>query len=396
MHRGTSDNDRMLVPTERGGLYIHIAYCRKKCIYCDFFSAGDRIADWHRYVDALCSEFKERITEMVRPLRTIYFGGGTPSLMPVEEFLRLCGVLKPYMSEVEEFTIEVNPDDVEEEKLVSWKNAGVNRLSIGIQSFDDHILSSLGRQHDASAARMAFTRARRYFDNISVDLIFGLPGQTLDMWLRDIKEVIAIRPEHISAYSLMYEEGTALTVLRNNGRLEEISEDISERMFLTLIDQLRKAGYEHYETSNFALRGFRSRHNSSYWLQRPYLGLGPSAHSYDGFRIRKANRADIRSYIGYWTSMPYDENRTVAFYEKETLSDEELLEEYIMTRIRTREGISLDDFKNRFGELARRSLLEKCEPLVEQGLLTTDSERISIDEAAILISDTIILEMLKD
>lgn len=386
----------LIATSERGGLYIHVAYCRKKCIYCDFFSAGERIADWHKYVDALCSEFKERIIEMACPLRTVYFGGGTPSLMPGEEFHRLYEVLKPYMSEVQEFTVEVNPDDVDEEKLQTWKKAGVNRLSIGIQSFDDKILSSLGRLHGASSAKMAYRMARRYFDNISVDLIFGLPGQSLDMWIKDLKEVIAMHPEHISAYSLMYEEGTALTVLRDKGWLEETSEDTSEKMFILLINQLKKAGYEHYETSNFALPGFRSRHNSSYWLQSPYLGLGPSAHSYDGLRTRKANRADIRGYIGYWTSSPYGETRTDPFYEKETLTEEERLEEYVMTRMRVREGIPLDDFKNRFGWIACDSLLEKCKPLIEQGFLVADSESISIDESAILISDTLILEMLKD
>lgn len=386
----------LIATSERGGLYIHVPYCRRKCIYCDFFSAGERIADWHKYVDALCSEFKERIIEMVCPLRTVYFGGGTPSLMPVEEFHRLYGVLKPYMSEVEEFTVEVNPDDVDEEKLQTWKNAGVNRLSIGIQSFDDNILSSLGRLHNASSAKMAYRMARRYFDNISVDLIFGLPEQSLDMWKKDLKEAIAMHPEHISAYSLMYEEGTALTVLRDKGRIEEPSEDTSEKMFILLINQLKKAGYEHYETSNFALPGFRSRHNSSYWLQKPYLGLGPSAHSYDGLRTRKANRADIRGYIGYWTCSPHDETRTYPFYEKEILTEEELLEEYVMTRMRVREGIPLEDFKNRFGWIACVSLLEKCKPLIEQGVLIADSKRISIDESAILISDTVILEMLKD
>ena len=153
MQRGSEGVDNKESTSKRGGLYIHIAYCRKKCIYCDFFSAGDRIADWHRYVDAICSEFEERKIELACPIRTVYIGGGTPSLMPIDEFSRLCDFLKPYITDVEEFTIEVNPDDVDEKKLEIWKRKGVNRLSIGIQSFNDDVLSYLGRRHDSKTAR---------------------------------------------------------------------------------------------------------------------------------------------------------------------------------------------------------------------------------------------------
>ena len=387
-------SDCVEVAPEMGGLYIHIAYCRKKCIYCDFFSAGDRIADWHSYVDALCSEFNERIKELACPLRTVYIGGGTPSLMPCDEFLRLCDVLSPYLSEVEEFTIEVNPDDVCEEKLVVWKRAGVNRLSIGVQSFDDGVLRALGRRHDAATARQAYKCARSYFDNISIDLMFGLPGQTVDMWIRDLQKAIAMSPKHISAYSLMYEDGTALTIMRDNGRLDEASDDIYEKMFLILIDELKNAGYDHYETSNFALPGFRSIHNSSYWLQKPYLGLGPSAHSYDGYQTRKANRSDIRGFIEYWTKQTQENKNQPPFYDVEILSEEELIEEYIMTRMRTREGIPLEDFKNRFGKKAQDDLLSKSRRMRDEGYIMNNGKSISLSESAILISDKIIVDLL--
>lgn len=394
MFRRAEGFDCVKVTPERGGLYIHIAYCRKKCIYCDFFSAGDRIADWHRYVDALCSEFKERIKEMACPLRTVYIGGGTPSLMPEDEFLRLCHALSSYLVELEEFTIEVNPDDVCEEKLELWKSVGVNRISIGIQSFDNNMLKALGRRHDAATARQAYYHASRYFENISIDLMFGLPGQTVDMWKRDLREAIAMRPKHISAYSLMYEEGTALTLMRNDGRLEEASDDISEKMFLILIDELKKAGYDHYEISNFALPGFRSIHNFSYWFQKPYLGLGPSAHSYDGYRTRKANNTDIRGFIDYWTNHSQEYKNNVPFYETEILSDEELIEEYVMTRMRTREGIYLEDFKKRFGKKALDYLLSKSKGRQDEGFLVNDGKSISLSESAILISDRIIVDLL--
>ncbi len=388
--------DDKKVFSERGGLYIHIAYCRKKCIYCDFFSAGDRIADWKRYVDALCSEFKHRIKEMACPLRTVYIGGGTPSLMPSEEFARLCSSLNPYIQDIEEFTIEVNPDDVCEEKLEVWKAAGVNRLSIGIQSFNDDVLSALGRRHDAATARHAYQLARKYVNNISVDLMFGLPGQTIGMWMHDLKEAIKLKPEHISAYSLMYEEGTALTVMRNSGRLTEAPEDTSEQMFLILIDKLKKAGYDHYETSNFSMSGYRSLHNSSYWLQLPYIGLGPSAHSYDGRKKRRANRADIRSYLDYWSPCGQEKKGSTPIFEMEHLSFGELIEEYVMTRMRMKEGIPLDDFRSRFGEPAYISLMNNSQPLLERGVLITNGKNISIRESEILISDSILLDMLAD
>ncbi len=381
---------------ERGGLYIHVAYCRSKCIYCDFFSAGDRIADWHGYVDAICSEFKDRIKEMACPLRTIYIGGGTPSLMPGSEFRRLVDALRPYLTNVEEFTIEVNPDDVCEESLELWKSLGVNRISMGVQSFNDKILKTLGRRHDALTSKRAYQLARQYFDNISIDLMFGLPGQTFEMWKEDLQKAIGMRPEHVSAYSLMYEEGTALTVMRDKGRVNEAPEELSEKMFLLLTDELKKAGYEHYETSNFSLPGFRSIHNSSYWQQMPYLGLGPSAHSYDGRNTRKANRADLRGYLTYWNSNHAEKRKSVPFYETEILTREELLEEYVMTRMRMSDGIPLEDFRFRFGDRAYKSLIARCQPLIDRGCLLYDKNHIAIKESEILISDSIILDMLVD
>lgn len=390
--------DGLAACSEGGGLYLHIAYCRRKCIYCDFFSAGDRIADWHRYVDALCAELEDRKQELAYPLRTIYIGGGTPSLMPIEEFFRLSDALLPYREQLEEFTIEVNPDDVNTEKLEAWKRGGVSRLSMGIQSFDDGLLSSIGRRHDAYTARRAYAMAREWFDNISIDLMFGLPGQTVDMWKDDLSEAISMAPEHISAYSLMYEEGTALTALRDNGKIVETPDEISERMFLILIQSLKNAGYERYETSNFALSGFRSHHNSSYWLQRPYLGLGPSAHSYDGLRTRRANKGDLRGYLDYWAPMPCDgksmqnhEKREI--YEEEVLTDEELRDEYILTRMRTCEGIAFDDFERRFGKSLLKRLKDKSNRLKEMGLVDIYGARVCVSESAVMRSDSVILEL---
>lgn len=334
---------------------------------------------------------------MAYPLRTIYIGGGTPSLMPADEFIRLSEALKPYMDRVEEFTIEVNPDDVTDEMLDVWKRGGVNRISIGVQSLDNGLLSAMGRRHDSYTALTAYDRARQYFDNISVDLMFGLPGQTLRMWINDIRKIISLRPEHISAYSLMYEEGTALTALRDSGRMSEASEELSENMFVSLITELKNAGYEHYETSNFALPGFRSRHNSSYWYQSPYLGIGPSAHSYDGLRTRKSNRADLRGYLDYWKPLQGEASSKIRHMENimdiECLTDEELKEEYILTRLRTCEGIDLEDFKIRFGESEYSRLISRSERRIKDGSLIAYDNHLALAENAILISDSVILDL---
>lgn len=370
-----------------------------KCIYCDFYSVGDRIADWSGYVDALIAELNHRISELPLPLQTIYIGGGTPSLMPRKDFLRLCEALKPYMDDVEEFTIEVNPDDVTPEMLRVWRQGRVNRLSMGIQSFDDNLLKAIRRRHSADTARNAYNMAREVFDNVSVDLIYGLPGQTLEIWRKDVEEAISMGPQHISSYSLMYEEGTALTLLRDRGVVSETPEDTSEEMMRILIAMLHHAGYEHYEISNFALPGFRSRHNSSYWQGTPYLGLGPSAHSYDGNRTRSANKADIRAYLKRWqgckdngeatdNGMIQDEVLT-----REILSEEELLEEHVMLRLRTREGIDLEEFRKSFGESALERLLKNGEKYLADGSLVLSAGHLFIAEDAMLISDAIILAL---
>lgn len=372
-----------------GGLYIHIAFCRKKCIYCDFYSIGERKADWHGYVDALIEEFHFRTAELPSPLRTVYIGGGTPSLMPSGEFLRLCDAIAPYAKNVVEFTLEVNPDDVTPEKLNVWKGGGVNRLSMGVQSFNDDILESIRRRHNAEAAVDAYYMAKGIFGNISIDLIFGIPGQTPEMWKDDIRKAVYMKPEHISAYSLMYEPETALTLLRDRGEVTEAPEDVSETMMKILIQELSDCGYDHYEISNFALPGFRSSHNSSYWHGKPYLGLGPSAHSYDGNRCRSANKADLGSYLRHWSHSASSDGLII----REYLSDEELLEEYIMTRLRTKEGINLEDFRRRFGNQEYLKLLNNSEWYLKSGSLSMQAGQLSISESAVLISDSIILAL---
>lgn len=376
------------------GIYVHIPYCARKCLYCDFYSEGVIRADWPRYVDALLAELRMRHNDIHPDTSyTLYIGGGTPSLMPDAEFLRLAKGIHEITGMVpQEFTVEVNPDDVTDERCVAWKQAGVNRVSMGVQSLDDNELKAIGRRHDSATARRAYATLRRYFDNISLDLMFGLPGQTPESLRQTLKEMIEMAPEHISAYSLMYEERTALTRMRDTGRVEEVGEDVSVEMFGIVNATLAEAGYERYEISNYAKPGRRSRHNSAYWQGCAYIGLGAGAHSYDGKSTRLYNRPDARAYMDAMEAR-LPEKVT----EVEVLAEEELREEMIMTRLRTREGLDLKEYGERFGLQPLMQLMSRARPMVaNKSLKVTEAEgvkRLSLTEAGCVISDTIISEL---
>lgn len=371
------------------GVYVHVPFCRRRCVYCDFYSVGERLADWPGYVGAILSEARKRIPQL--SLRTdhdttLYIGGGTPSLMPSECFARLSSGLLDLTGGCREFTIEVNPDDVTEEMVLLWRRCGVTRVSMGVQSLVDSELRAIGRRHDAATARRAYDTLRPHFDNISLDLMFGLPGQTHDSLMNSVKGIVSMNPEHVSAYSLMYEERTALTRLRDSGRLEETSDDDCNSMFASLSEALADAGYEQYEISNYARPGCRSRHNSLYWQGVPYVGLGPGAHSYDGNRLRTANRPDIRAYMAYWL-----EGKGESPADTEELGEEELREEMIMTRLRTREGLSLSEYGAAFGRKALDLLVKDARKWVDTGKMeiSPDRNRISLSRTGIMISDEI-------
>lgn len=377
-------------------IYVHIPFCRRKCIYCDFYSVGERPAVWPAYVDALLNEAARRIPEekcnasQIGPTdhwpSTIYIGGGTPSLMPPEEFMRLAQGLKGYFdSEPEEFTIEVNPDDVTEEMAKAWLDAGVNRVSMGVQSLNDSELSTIGRRHDSQQAVDAYNILRRHFDNISLDLMFGLPGQTPESLRDTLKGFIAMEPEHLSAYSLMYEEATALTRLRDAGKMSEASDTDSCEMFSLICRMLAEAGYERYEISNYSKPGRRSLHNSLYWRGVPYIGLGPGAHSYDGNRCRRSNLPDVKAYM-----------KGEVKIQSETLSDDELREETVMTRLRTAEGLSLAEYGERFGPRALARLKRDASQWLDTGQLILDesAQTLSLSDTGIMISDEIILTLI--
>lgn len=382
--------EKLLILQCMSGIYFHIPICHSKCIYCDFYSLPCPAVDMERLTDAMFCELDSRLGELRGDkVSTIYFGGGTPSLLPpplIEKLLaRVPGDM---IASTREMTIEVNPEDVNADKCRVWKAMGFNRVSMGVQSFDDRELKQIGRRHSAQQAIDTYNILRSHFDNISLDLIYGLPGQTPDSWARNLARVLELSPEHLSAYSLMFEEGTALTKLRDTGRVAEIADDDSIKMFELLIEKTREAGYIQYEISNFAKSGYESKHNSSYWNSAPYLGIGPAACSYDGRLTRTSNLPDIKAYTGYFL-----EGKGSRPADIETLTVEEVREEYILTRMRTREGIPVSDFAARFGNQQVEKLLHFAEKLQAKDLVEVTDGILRLTDKGVMVADSVILEL---
>ena len=312
------------------GLYIHIPFCKSRCVYCGFYSTtGLELRE--RYVDALCREMEIRGER--NDIETIYLGGGTPSQLSIEQLQRLFIYINK-VKEDAEITIEMNPDDVTAEFAAELQQLGVNRVSMGAQTFNDERLRFLHRRHNAKQVHQAVETLRQAgFKNISIDLMYGFPEETLDDWKADIEEALSLDVEHISSYCLMYEEGTPLYQLLEQGKVSEVDEELERQMYYTLKDRLEAAGYEHYEISNFARPGFRSRHNSSYWQGIPYIGIGAAAHSYD-INTRSWNIADIRQYI---TGIEQGQR----LYESETLDEVTRYNDAVTVALRTCEGLDL-------------------------------------------------------
>lgn len=369
-------------------LYIHIPYCESKCIYCDFFSGGAKYADWHLLSNQLLSELSARCHELSSDISTIYLGGGTPSLIPEDVLYNFNKVMRSILGESlrnnAEFTIEVNPEDVSAGLIDMWCNIGVNRVSIGIQSFDDSLLSLIGRKHSGQRALEALDAISRRFQNVSGDIIFGLPNQSFSQFKDDVEILINSGVSHISCYSLMVEEGTALHQLIRQRKISPADEGLSEKMYEYLIERLNEAGFEHYEISNFARPGFRSQHNSGYWKGRQYLGIGPAAHSYDGLRTRRSNPWNLKGYL------KHDFSGTASFYEEEYLTDIELREEMIMLSLRTKEGLDLENYERRFGAFNKERILQSAKKDLDCGKLILIDNRLQLSESGILTADNTI------
>ncbi len=366
------------------GLYLHIPFCKSRCAYCDFFSTTKGEAVRSAFVDALCRELVLRRSYAGgAPVATVYFGGGTPSQLPAEDVARILGVLREHYTIVPEaeVTMEVNPDDVTPDYMEVVKRAGVNRISMGVQTFCDRLLRVINRRHTAQQARDAVRIIRNAgIDNVSIDLIYGLPGQTMAEWKNDVAEALRLSPSHISAYALSFEDGTPLSRMLEAGVVKEADEELSLAMYQDLMAALREAGFEHYEISNFALPGFRSRHNSSYWTGVPYLGVGPGAHSFDGVS-RRENLPELEAYICANGDAPFEEER---------LTEDDAYNEMLMLGLRTSDGVNLAAVEARFGAARLQELLKAVVPIVADGQLVVEQGCLRQTADGIFLSDAIL------
>ena len=357
-------------------IYIHVPFCRSFCTYCDFYSEIAEEPMFETYTKQLCEEIKRRSGEVDDSLKTLYFGGGTPSLLPLSDLTRIlltleeCGHGGPY----EEFTMEVNPEDIVLKGLPyvqSLKALGVNRVSIGIQSFDDEMLHWMNRRHTADRAREAFRLVRQAgVDNISIDLIFGLSNLSDASWEKTIAEALALGPEHISCYQLTVEGDSVLAQRLENGEYEEASDELCRRQYDLLCSKLAAAGYVHYEISNFAKPGYEAIHNGGYWQRRPYVGFGPAAHSFSR-RDRSWNEPVLEGYKS----------------TREPLSVEDEKVETLMLALRTARGIDAEFLEAN----CRRPQIET---LIGQGALVKNGRRYRIPEDHFFVSDQIIRDLI--
>ena len=372
------------------GLYIHIPFCTQKCIYCDFMS-GTNLLLREQFIDALIAEMDCYLDFFDSdPLRTIYFGGGTPSLLSVEELGRIYRAIAERwdVSGVEEFTMECNPDDLSEEYLRALCELPINRLSIGVQSFVDDELKWLNRRHTSAEAIEAVERAKQAgFENITIDLMFALPVQTIESLNYSIDKALELGVQHISAYSLMFEPDSKITKLMELNRLEPLDEDVAADMFDLLAKRLTEAGYEQYEISNYAKVGFESRHNSGYWHGMRYLGLGPSAHSFDGEK-RWSNVGHTIKYIDLVR------NEELGVRNEELLNMDERFNELVFTALRTKVGVDLEELRCRFGDKRCDKLLKQARKYIDSGRMRVVDGRLSLTREGIYISDSIISDFM--
>jgi len=365
------------------GIYIHIPFCKQACFYCDFhFSTS--LKKKEPMISALIKEMELRKEELNNSIvETIYFGGGTPSVLNVDEIELLIDAVYKNHTVVEnpEITLEANPDDLSEEKIIELSKTSINRLSIGIQSFFEKDLKLMNRAHNASEAKKCLEFATQYFDNISLDLIYGIPDCSNEEWRQNIKTALSFGVPHISSYALTVEEKTALDTLIKKGKIKNVDDDKAQEQFHILIEELKKANFVHYELSNFGKEGFFSKNNSSYWLGKSYLGIGPSAHSFNGVQ-RSWNINNNSKYI-----KSIQENKLPI--ERETLTKTDGYNEYIMTGLRTVWGVSLEKIEKDFGSKYVTYLEKQAKKYLEQELLIVKNRILKTTPKGKFLSDGI-------
>jgi oxygen-independent coproporphyrinogen-3 oxidase len=371
------------------GIYLHIPFCKSKCAYCNFFSlvTEKKMDD---YVSALKKEIINRKSYLGDDVvKTIYFGGGTPSLLPikyVEEILELLHENYNVISNPE-VTLEINPDTIDKDKMMALKRLGVNRMSVGIQSFNDDDLRYLGRRHDSRHALQVLDDLSSVgFDRITLDLIYGMPTLTEEKWNHNLDIFFSTGISHLSAYALTVEPKTILGQKIEKEELQEVSEEETIRHYNILVERTKENGFEHYEISNFAKEGCRSQHNSIYWKDVKYLGLGPSAHSYDG-NSRQWNVSNLTKYI------QLIDTDTECYYEKEILSKEDKYNEYVMTSLRTSWGCNVDKIERDYGKSYTQHFLKNVKKYLDAGIMLMKNNNFILTDGGMLFADGIAADL---
>lgn len=369
------------------GIYVHIPFCARRCIYCGFFSTT-RETEAARYVNALCRELEQRHNYLQgAPVTTLYFGGGTPSRLTPDQIGQVIDCIRAVfgLGNLIELTVECNPDDITPDYIAALSESGVNRISMGVQTFNDDLLRFLGRRHTSKQAVDAVGICRQSgIQNISIDLMYGLPGQTPDIQRHDLRIATDLAVQHISSYCLSYEDDSPLDNLRKHNRITPADDETCATMYDQMCAHLHSSGFEHYEISNFCRPGFHSRHNSSYWDGTPYLGVGAGAHSYNG-TTRQWNPDDLDAYMtGIEHGSPV--------YETEKLTPTDLYNEKLMLSLRTARGLDLQTLPAQDS----LSVLQSAENLISKALLLYDNHHLRIPESQMFISDSIISTLFKD
>lgn len=375
------------------GLYLHIPFCGSKCSYCDFFSAPAMLKYQDDYVIALLGELKLRADEVPAPFTTIYIGGGTPSILSEKAITALLQGLKPYITDsLTEFTIEVNPEDVTSDLCDLYMSYGINRISMGIQTFDDNCLKIISRRHSAAKAIEAIELIKSKGFNYSCDLIYGLPAgnvskSSFDVFKKSLQTLLNFNPPHFSAYLLSFEKGTKIYSQREKRIIKEATDEEAIEMYTYLCDTARANGYNHYEISNFALPGYEAKHNSKYWDSTPYLGIGCSAHSFDG-KIRRYNPNNIPQYIDAIC------NKVTPCFIEEYTNDIERYNDTIITALRTSHGLSKGSIATRYPGYLANYFTRTSAALISQGKLIQKDNNIIIPEHFLLTADAILRELI--
>jgi len=365
------------------GIYIHIPFCKQACHYCDFhFSTsikkkGEMVLALAKEIQMRKSEFKDEVVE------TIYFGGGTPSVLTTTEIQFLIdAVYESYtVSENPEITLEANPDDLSKERIIELSKSPINRLSIGIQSFFEDDLTMMNRAHNSAEAKACLEEATKYFDNISLDLIYGIPGMSNEKWKQNIETALSFGIPHISSYALTVEPKTALSKLIQTGKIAKPKDEVAEEHFQILVETLEKNGFIHYELSNFGKENFFSKNNSAYWLGKKYIGIGPSAHSYDGI----SRSWNVSNNALYLKSLADDKLPN----EIEILSKTDRYNEYVMTGLRTIWGVSLDRIEEEFGNSYLKYLQKQSQKFLDDDLLFVENKILKTTSKGKFLTDGI-------